>query len=139
MSDPVQKSFKRSIFNINRFQKPIINLILYPAIATSAILFCYILYFQFEVIQVLSSPTKNIEAITGKIFFIFAFLVLSFGGIILWAYKVSNALVGAFERIMRELDDILAGKGKRHLRSRKEDVLANELLKRVNFLIDKLP
>ncbi len=140
MSDAPQKTFRRTIFfKANRFQKPIIDLILYPAIISSTILFFYILYFQYEVISTFSSPTKNVEAISLKAFFIFGLLVLSFGGIILWAYKVSCNLVGAFERILRELDDILAGKGKRHIRARKEDELANELLKRVNALIDKLP
>ena len=138
MSDAAP-TFRRSFFNSTRFQKPIINLILYPAIAASTALFFYILYFQYEVISVLSSPTKNIDAITHKAFFIFIFLVLSFGAIIVWAYKISSNLVGAFERILREMDDILAGKGKRHLRARKDDELVNELLKRVNALIDKLP
>ena len=140
MSDTPAKPFHRSLFfNATRFQKPIINLILYPAIATSAVLFFYILYFQYEVISAFSSPAKSSDSVTQKAFFIFVLLVLSFSGIILWAYKVSSNLVGAFERILRELDEILAGRGKRHIRARKDDELANELLKRVNALIDKLP
>jgi|GEM_PF-1715547 len=58
--------------------------------------------------------------------FIFSMLVLA----------VSQDVVGPFDRINRELDDIIAGRSKRTIVVRPRDKLAQELLKRVNVLIE---
>ena len=68
-------------------------------------------------------------------FFIWCLFIL----ILLWSYAVSRDLVGAFERILRDLDDIIAGREQKHLYARKNDALANALLKRLNTLVDLLP
>ncbi len=141
MSPTSQANFKRSLFlNVNKYQRPILYLILLPSLFSCTILFSYILYFQFEVISTLYSPeVKDTEQLMIKSLFVFGFLLISFLGVVLWAFRTSSNLVGAFERIITELDAILAGKGKKHVYARKDDQLANDLLKRVNALIDKLP
>ncbi len=69
-----------------------------------------------------------------------AFLVVALAVIfvlaLIWVYVASNRWVGAFERIIREMDGVIAGKSKNHISARKNDVLALDLLKRVNALID---
>jgi len=52
---------------------------------------------------------------------------------------MSSDLVGAFERITRELDEVIEGKEKKIIRARIPDELANELLKRINILIQRIP
>ena len=56
--------------------------------------------------------------------------------IILWSFSVSLNLVGAFERIINELDDVISGKSNKPIHARPTDDLANELLKRINVLIE---
>ena len=61
------------------------------------------------------------------------------GSIFLWAYAVSNQMVAAFERIIRELDGIIEGRAKGPITARGRDELANALLKRLNVLIENIP
>ena len=64
---------------------------------------------------------------------------LAFLFIVLWAYYVSNKIVGPFERVLREVDDILAGKGKKKIGIRSKDGMFEELVKRINALVERLP
>ena len=47
----------------------------------------------------------------------------------------SRNLVGSFGRIIYELDEIIAGRTKKTIRTRSNDYLANEILKRINYLV----
>ena len=64
-------------------------------------------------------------------FFLFVILLLSF--------LISKNLVGAFDRILKELDEVIDGKDRNKIGVRVRDDLANELLSRVNVLIKNLP
>jgi len=64
-----------------------------------------------------------------SLFFVAAFLIISF--------IISRNMVGAFERIVRELDEVIEGKRVGPLTARRYDVLAKDLLQRVNVLIEK--
>jgi len=59
--------------------------------------------------------------------------------VVCWTYKISNRLVGPYERVLREIDGVLEGKGKKIIVARKGDMLFEELLKRVNELINRMP
>ena len=61
------------------------------------------------------------------------------GSIFLLAYAMSNQMVAAFERIIRELDEIIEGRAKGPIAARGRDKLANALLKRLNMLIENIP
>jgi hypothetical protein len=52
------------------------------------------------------------------------------------AFNISLNMVGAFERINRELDDIIAGQSQRAITCRPGDELARDLLIRVNVLAE---
>ncbi len=55
-----------------------------------------------------------------------------------WTYVASRHVLGPFDRLLRELDEILDGRRERKpLRCRPKDDLAKELLKRVNKLIER--
>ena len=60
-------------------------------------------------------------------------------GAAIWSYYFSNQLVGPYNRIIRELDDVVSGKSKKPIILRKDDDMFAELFKRVNQLIEKLP
>ena len=48
---------------------------------------------------------------------------------------MSNSIVGPYERVLRELDDVLSGQKKDHIGTRKNDELFGEMVKRINALI----
>jgi hypothetical protein len=55
--------------------------------------------------------------------------------VILWTLRLSNRYFGAYERIIKDFDDILAGAKSGPLETRKGDVIFEGLLKRINALI----
>ena len=130
---------KRQLFSrVNRFQKPIITIVVATSF-TMVILAVCVDYLFFDTTNIIIDLNKDISSLKMAALFILQMLPLLFYLFIVWAYKVSNRLVGPFERILRELDSIIEGKEKRHLHVRKGDELAEELLKRINVLIDKTP
>ena len=66
---------------------------------------------------------------------IVAVLCVVFVLALVFAFVFSHNLVGAFSRIIAELDEIIAGRSQKPITARPADELANELLKRVNVLI----
>ncbi len=62
-------------------------------------------------------------------------LCVIFVSSLVYAFAFAHHLVGAFGRIITELDEIIAGRSQRPIKARPDDELANELLKRVNVLI----
>lgn len=52
-------------------------------------------------------------------------------------FRFTNRLAGAYQRLLRELDEIIAGTRKAHFHLRKDDY-AQELITRINKLIDRL-
>ena len=137
---PSKFSRKFISFKPNRFQKPLINFLLFPCTITFAVLFVYIGFLYYDVTsQMYLLRLDNPFLIDQRIFSIIIILWALMFFVLYWAYRVSNQLVGAFDRIIRELDEYLAGKGKKHIHSRKNDKLAEELLKRINGLIDRIP
>ena len=128
---------KRKTFSrINRFQRPIINIVIVTSFVAIILELCIAyLYFDNTVIN----PLKEMSPLKILVLIILIEVPLIFYLVIVWAYKVSSHLVGAFERVLAELDNVLAGKGKKHIHARKGDDLAEELLKRINTLIDRIP
>ena len=61
-----------------------------------------------------------------------SFLLLS----IYAAFIISHNMIGAFGRVIKELDAIIAGHSQRAISSRPNDTLTKDLLKRVNFLVE---
>ncbi len=59
--------------------------------------------------------------------------------LIFWTYYVSNKLLGSYNRIIRDLDNIVDGNKKELLGTRKGDTVFEGLLERINALIKKLP
>ena len=66
------------------------------------------------------------------VFLMCVFFLLS----LLAAFIISHNMIGAFGRIIRELDEIIAGHSQRAISSRPNDTLTKDLLKRINVLVE---
>ncbi len=122
----------------SRFQKPILSIVGVTSLITFILALC-VGYLCYDATTVVVDPAKDIPVLKVIVLVVLMVLPVIFYFIIVWSYKMSSQLVGSFERILRELDSILTGKDKRHIQTRKGDLLAEELLKRINALIDKVP
>ncbi len=130
---------KRQLFSrVNRFQRPIINIVVAASFVTVILGLC-VLYLYYDTTNTIVSPTRETPILKVVVLLVLLALPVVFYLIIVSAYKVSNRLVGPFERIISELDALIEKRDKRHLTARKGDELAEELLKRINTLIDRLP
>lgn len=129
---------KRKAFVVsNEYQARIVLLTFFPS------LFIFIAFTTLStllisgVTQVLlyNSPATlavQLSQWSGLIVFV---LCLIFISALIFSFFISRDLVGAFGRIIRELDEVIEGRSKKLISARPEDKLANELLKRVNILI----
>ena len=135
----MEKKFNRNIIlHVNKFQQQI----LYPVLISCAIacivtIFCFIfLLAKITDTDVLwNIDIKKFEMLVPWMMMFIAYVLLF---IVFWTYHTSNKLVGPYERILRELDEVVAGTRKTPIGTRKGDALFEELLKRINVLIEKL-
>lgn len=136
----MEKSSKRTrnIFQTsNKYQEKIIFLTVLPSILTFLSFACVIFIADpFISKAIFSNSLMFIENLVHRyclliVVLMCVFLILSLMG----AYVVSNHMIGAFGRIVSELDEIIAGRSQKTITGRPEDDLTNDLLKRVNVLI----
>ena len=52
------------------------------------------------------------------------------------AFIISHKMLGAYERIIRELDEIISGRSQKTIKGRPYDTLTNDLLKHINVLVE---
>src|SRR3989344_749686 len=129
---------KRSIFRANKFQRPILNLIVTLAMLMLAMMVICIAFLYFDVATAIYYPERSVGTVNGTIIVSLMVLPLILFLGIFWAYSISNRLIGPFERVIRELDEVISQNKKRHISARPGDELAGELLKRINTLIDRM-
>ena len=134
-----EQTKKRNVFlTANKYQDKIILLSFVPS-AFIFIAFMMIVFIGNPIIskavfsKTLPSVANLIYTFTGVLVFILCSIILL---AITIAFVISHHLVGAFGRIIRELDDIIEGKSKRSITYRPGDELAGDLLKRVNVLVE---
>ena len=128
---------KRNLFRLNRFQKPIVDLILFPFLLIFSILFLNIALFYYEIKKQVYPDFLDVHVLSERFIAAAVVLWLTSLFVIVWAHRASNRVVGPFERILRELDEVIEKKLKKHITARQGDDLAAELLKRINILIDR--
>ena len=131
---------KRSLLlHLNKYQTQII----YP-IAFACIIACMIaascLFVMFY-LDVYHTNVLNFDRTAFKLLIarVIPFLVLILFLLVVWTYIIASRLVGAHNRIIRELDEVVEGKRKSPITSRNGDSHFAELLQRINALIQKLP
>ncbi len=145
------QQFKRLLFvNVNKYQQQILLPALIICLISCAGVF-YTLYYINSVDKNLSvlchidvtQLTKDVPSfmrmhsfnkVVPWILFSMTTVLL---GIICWMFFVSNRILGPSVRILKELDDILSGKRQDPLGTRPGDEFFEELLKRINALIQR--
>jgi len=128
----------RGIFlTVNKYQTKIILLIFIPSL---------LIFLSFISIVFIGNPIISM-AIFHTSFSGMERLINQFSGLmiflmclVLWvslmlAFVVSNNMVGAFGRINRELEEIIARRSQKSIACRSHDDLARDLLKNINVLV----
>jgi hypothetical protein len=133
----ISKKSRSSFATHNKYEENIVFLIVLPPALIFLGFICIIFLINpYTMNAVFHCP----ESVWSKIAFpisigIITFLCLMLVLCFMWLFIVLHNLIGAFDRIMKELDDIIAGRSKKTIVARPKDELANDLLKRINTLI----
>ncbi len=128
----------RAIFAThNKFQREIIILAFFPSALIFLTFICMVILGNLFFCKALfhrSFPASIdlVNKLSGLMVF---FMCLIFVLTLIGAYIVSHNMIGAYGRILRELDEIIAGRSTKTISSRPNDTLTKELLKRINVLI----
>ena len=127
--------FKRNlILHLNKYQIRIIYPVLISSlIACVSFLLCLAYIYFPDNYQLINNYTfKQFKFFIPWILIVTSVLVTF---LVFWTYFMSNKIVGPYDRIIRELDEILSGKRKGPLRTRKGDEMFDGILKRINSLL----
>ncbi len=121
--------------HLNKYQKEL----LYPVLVTCTI-GCLIAllaldYFYFDKAALIYHFSFSHLKMLLPWFLTLAGLLVGVVGIQI--YLLSSRIIGPYNRIIREMDQVLAGASKQPLRVRKGDEMFHDLTERVNRLIDR--
>ncbi len=126
----------------NKFHFELIKLFviacLVPAIIV-ALLFYYYLNTSVASTVLLSSCAPVSDVVSNAHIILIALFILTPVGvlsILFFTRKVTHTIVGPYDRILREIDDIIEGKKKTPIQLRKGDKFQS-LVDRINKLVDK--
>ena len=130
---------RRSFTRINKYQKKIILLPLFSTVILCTILTVIIIFVQHNILKTIfqSNGTKTIELINKWSILFISYLWIFFMIIVFNTFTLASNLVGAFTRIIGELDLVILGQKKTSILGRKDEELTCELLDRINKLIEK--
>lgn len=131
----------RVFLHMTKLQRQIIRLSVVPSTIFCVVMYFLLQSFQREVGEAIysASDVASIKFVSEWAFALLSILLLYLGCGFLWAYAVSNEVVGPFDRIIRELDEVIDGGARQPITVRQRDELAQQLLKRVNVLVKNLP
>ena len=131
---------RRRFVGLNRWQRHSVMLAVAPAFVLFLFMFLLIEIFQPELSDVIirSSDEAAVVVLTRWGVWLFAALAACSLAVVTWAYVASRNVLGALDRLLKELDEMLDGRRERKsLSVRAKDTLAHELVKRVNKLIER--
>ncbi len=130
--------FKRNLFlHLNRFQLRILFYLTALGFTCLALMVLFLSYLYADSENFIHQPQFfTIKMCIVVALPITALLILI---ICLYTYRMTNKLFGAHYRIIREIDDVLEAGKKRELSVRRGDELFQELVDRLNKLIQRLP
>ena len=130
---------KRNIFlHLNKFQRKILLPVLISSLAACNVIVLSLALFYFPADHTLI-PGLTVNDLKFFLPWLLLTVSLIIVFLIFWTYYISNRMVGPYGRVLKDLDDVVAGKSKKEIKARKGDEMFEELLKRVNTLIRKLP
>ncbi len=136
----VKTEKRRRFVGLNRGQRLSITLAVAPALVLFLFVFLLIEIFEPELSDVIITSTDEaaIVALTRWGVWLYLALAACFLAVMASTYVASRHVLGPFDRLLREMDEMLDGRRERKpLTVRPKDDLAKELLKRVNKLIER--
>ena len=127
--------FKRSFFRFNKFQqKLLVPILLICFIAMVMVFYCLFYFYQLY-------HTDEFFSHSWLVTF-FPWVILALAGlqllIIFLTVYITNKIVGPYGRVIRELDEIIAGTRSTPIGLRPGDEMFQEIVKRINTLMAKL-
>lgn len=127
---------KRNIYQLNVYERKILKVIfLFAALPVFlVILFFFGLFSDLIYTYIQTDVAKDF---IDRFLLLAALLVLYYLFFMRLLFGFVHRLAGAYQRILRELDEIIAGTKRAHLYLRKDDY-SKELIDRINQLIDRL-
>ena len=130
---------RTSYWRVTRYQIPLMAMTVVPTFIFCLTGSIFILYAQRELIDYINiTPNlQHTELVNAGGIYLLGIVWLFFGIVYSWARIVSGRMVGAFERIIREMDMCLDGGDIQAIQVRDRDFLAGELLYRINQFIQK--
>ncbi len=129
-------AFKRNIFrHVNKFQARVLFYILALGVCALGMMVLFLAYLYADQ----NSLFYTIPSVTIKSAILIALPVTALAIVIscLYAFYLTNKILGPYERIIRELDEVLATNDRREVTVRCGDEMFSELLKRINALITR--
>lgn len=124
-------------FHINKYQKDLLYPILLSCFLGCLLALLALDYFYFDQAALICNfSLSHLKMLVVWFLPIVAFFIFMVG---FQVYILSNKIVGPCNRIIQEMDLVLAGKSKKHLRVRRGDEMFQKITDRINALIDKLP
>lgn len=130
---------RQSFFRTSRYQRPLMSLTLMPTFVFCCVLSIFVLFLHNELLDYMktSSSAEGVRLMQQggwfAIVMIWSFFMVTF----IWAKKVSHRMVGAFERVNRELDQVVSGSDIDKISARDHDELVGDILLRINTLISQ--
>jgi len=124
---------RTTIFHVSKFQR----IFFYPVIA-AFFLGCIVSWLSltyFFIGTYLFDP--NFDRLHNAIPPLLTVSAILMFFVIFWTFRISNRYFGSYERVIDDLDDVLSGKKVKPIKTRKNDIVFKELLKRINALIKK--
>ena len=136
----VKTGTRHRFVGLNRWQRHSVTLAVAPALVLFLFMFLLIEIFEPELSDVIirSSDEATVVVLTRWGVWMFVALAACMLAVVTWAYPASRNVLGAIDRLLREMDEMLDGRRERKpLSVRAKDTLAHELVKRVNKLLEK--
>ncbi len=132
------KTFHRNLFlNVNQYQLRVIMpmmITLVFSLVFIGIIYYLVLHFNISVEE--SRRLVLYQNIIPVVLILLSLFMLLF---VYWIYTLTNRLLGPFERLIRELDEMLANQREwKHLKAREGDEMFEQLIQRINVLIDRM-
>lgn len=125
--------------NIGKFQKKIFLITFIPMVALSVFNFLLIsaLYLALKrIIQTQSSIPDLIREVQQCSLGAIWAMTLIFIGALFWVNQESSKMVGAFERLIKELNEFDPDKSGNSLETRKGDTFAKTIAQRINLILE---
>jgi len=132
--------YRRGIKHMNKYQKKIFLLAFIPCTLLILCMTCLLYIFFNDFGNALLNEKTIVDVtyvkywsilILGSLWLFFVFLCI-------WVIKESNHLVGAFDRVKKELHDVSVGERKEVIIVRDKDHLFRELLENINVIVKNL-